>query len=66
MLEGKELEVKIGDYGSASVDLSDKGMLEASVSLKIDLIAELKKLAAKTGTQLDDQFLAYVEKLMGR
>lgn len=66
MLEGKEFEKQIGDYGQVSVDVDAKGIVEVAVGLKIDLIAELKKLAAKTGTTLDDQFLAVVEKLLGR
>lgn len=66
MFEGKELEGKIGDVGGYSVDLTEKGELEVSVMVKVDLVAEAKKLAAKTGTPIDDQAIAWLEKLMGR
>lgn len=65
-LEGKELDGKIGEYGAYSIDLNDKGELELAIGLKIDLVAEAKKLAAKTGTPIDDQAIAWLEKLMGR
>lgn len=77
MLEGKEVEGKIGEVGSYSVDVDSKGMLlaeakvetawgGASVLLKLDLIAECEKLAAKTSTKLDDQFIATLKALLGR
>jgi hypothetical protein len=66
MLEGKEVDVAIGNIGHASVDLDDKGNLEVGLSAKIDLLAELEKIAAKTGTQLDDAFVATLKKLLGR
>lgn len=61
MLEGKELEYKFGEYGSASVDLSDKGIVEVAVGVRVDLIAEVKKLAAKTATPIDDAAIAWLE-----
>lgn len=64
MLEGKELEYKIGEYGSASVDVNDSLEVEVAVGIKVSLIVELKKLAAKTNTQLDDQFLGVVEGML--
>jgi len=66
MLEGKELEGKIGSIGSYSVDISDTGMLAASVGLNIDLLAELAKLAKKTGTKIDDTVVQALMKLFGR
>lgn len=66
MLEGKEVEVKIGNYGAASVDVDAKGFVEVAVGIKVDLLAELEKLAAKTKTTLDDKFIATVKMLMGR
>lgn len=66
MLEGKELEYKIGDFGSASLDLSDKGIVELSVGVKIDLVAEIEKLAAKTATPIDDSIAAFLKKLVGK
>ena len=64
MLEGKEFETKIGEYGSATVDVTGDLKLKATVVLEVDLIAELKKLAAKTGTPLDDQAIAWVESML--
>jgi hypothetical protein len=66
MFEGKELEGKIGDVGAYSVDLTSKGEVEIMVGVKIDLVAEAKKLAAKTSTPLDDKAIAWLEILMGR
>lgn len=64
MLEGKELDVKIGEYGAASVDVTGELQLEVALSLKVDLIAEIKKLAAKTETPIDDTAIAWVESLV--
>lgn len=64
MLEGKEFEHKIGEYGSASVDLTDNGEVEIAIAVKINLVEEAKKLAAKTATPIDDQAIAWLEKLM--
>ncbi len=66
MLEGKEVEGNIGEFGGYSADLNDKGMLEISVSVHVDLVAEAKKLAAKTSTPIDDKAIEWLEKLMGR
>jgi hypothetical protein len=66
MLEGKELEGNIGSIGHYQADLDDKGNLDVMVGIKIDLIAECEKLAAKTGTKLDDSFVAVLKKLTGR
>jgi hypothetical protein len=64
MLEGKELEGKIGEFGGYSVDLGKDGKLTVSVEAKVDLIAELKKLAAQTATPMDDAAIAWVEKML--
>ena len=65
-LEGNEFEKKIGDYGAAIVDLDDKGMLTVSVGVKVDLLAEVEKLAAKTKTTIDDAAIAWLKGLVGR
>ncbi len=65
MLEGKEVEGKIGEYGGYSLDLNSKGELELALNLKINLVAEAKKLAEKTKTPLDDHAIAWLEKLQG-
>jgi hypothetical protein len=66
MLDGKELDGKIGDVGEYYVDVSDKGIVEIGVSIKVDLIAEALKLAEKTGTPVDDQAIKWLSVLMGR
>lgn len=66
MLEGKELEGKIGSVGEYSVDVDDKGVVTVSVGAKIDLLDELQKLAAKSNTTLDDKIVAYLKLFLGR
>lgn len=66
MFEGKEVSGKIGEYGGYGLDLQPDGILVASVELKIDLIAELEKLAAKTSTKIDDAAMAWVKGMLGR
>lgn len=66
MLAGKELEFKLGEYGSASVDVTGQGFLEVSLVAKVDLVAELEKLAAKTSTKVDDAAMAWVKGMLGR
>ena len=51
MLEGNELEKKLGEYGEVIVDVDDKLILTVGVNAKVDLIAELEKLAAKSGKE---------------
>jgi hypothetical protein len=64
MLEGKEVEGKLGEFGGYSVDLGKDGKLVIALEAKIDLIAELKKLCAKTATPVDDAAIAWVEKML--
>ncbi len=66
MLEGKEVEGKIGEFGGYSVDVDDKGMIEVAVGVKLDILAELEKIAAKTGTKIDDAVVDALKKLLGR
>jgi hypothetical protein len=66
MLEGKELEKNIGKYGQVSVDVTPRGEVEVAVAAKIDLLAELAKLAKKTGTEIDDVVVKGLMKLFGR
>jgi len=49
MLEGREVDGKIGEYGGYYVDISDNGDLELGVELsaKVNLFDELQKLAEK-------------------
>ena len=64
MLEGKEIQGEIGQYGGYFVDLNMKGQVEVGVSIKIDLVAELEKLAQKTNTPIDDHAIAWVKKMV--
>lgn len=64
MLEGKEIDKKIGDYGTASVDVTPDLKVKVEVGIEVDLIAELKKLADKTKTPLDNQAIAWVESMV--
>lgn len=61
MLEGKEFEKQLGNYGSVSVDVTPQLKLSVGVEAHVDIIAELKKLAAKTQTPIDDQAIAWIE-----
>lgn len=64
MFEGKELSGKIGEYGGYGVDLQPDGVLVASVELRVDLIAEVKKLADKTKTPYDNLAIAWIEGML--
>lgn len=66
MLEGNELEGNIGSIGNYKVDVQKDGHLEVSVGVKIDLLGEIEKLAAKTGNKIDDSVVEFLKKLMGR
>lgn len=66
MFDGKEFETKIGQYGSASVDLTPELKLKLNFELTVDLVVEAKKLAAKTKTPLDEQALRWLEILVGK
>lgn len=63
MLEGKELDGKIGEFGSYEVDVTPELKLKVSVGLELDIVAELKKLAVKTDTPMDDLVVSWLEKL---
>jgi hypothetical protein len=64
MLEGKEIDTKIGEYGRASVDVTPDMKLRIEVAIEVDLVHEAKKLAAKTGTPIDDAAIAWLEKIV--
>jgi hypothetical protein len=66
MFEGKEVEGKIGEIGQYSVDIDDTGMVEVSVGVKVDLIAELRKLAAKSSNSLDDKAVDFIAGLLNK
>lgn len=62
----QKVEGKIGSVGIWSQSISDKGVVNITVGVAIDLVAEAKKLAAKTSTPIDDQAIAWLESLMGK
>lgn len=64
MLEGTEFEQKIGEVGAVIVDVTPELKLSISAKVEVDLIGELKKLAEKTATPIDDAALAWIEKLV--
>jgi hypothetical protein len=64
VLEGTEFEQKIGQVGSVTVDVTPELKLKVSASVEVDLLAEIKKLAAKTATPIDDAAIAWIEKLV--
>ena len=64
MLEGPEFEQKIGQVGAVIVDVTPELKLSISAKVEVDLIGELKKLAEKTATPIDDAALAWIEKLV--
>lgn len=66
MLEGKEFEKQLGQYGSVSVDVTDKGIIEVAVAARIDIIAELEKIAEKTKNPIDDKVVAYLKEYLAK
>jgi hypothetical protein len=64
MLEGPEFEQKIGEVGAVIVDVTPELKLSISAKVEVDLIGEIKKLAAKTATPIDDAAIAWIEKLV--
>ena len=65
VLDGNELEKKIGEVGTAIIDINNELKLVASIKVEVDLLAELKKLAAKSATPVDDAAVLWIEKVLG-
>ena len=65
ILEGTELVQKLGEFGEASIDVTSDLKVIVALSAKIDLLAEVKKLADKTATPYDNAAIAWLEKLIG-
>lgn len=57
-------EAQLGEYGVASVALDSEAKVKIEVKAEVDLIKELEKLAAQTGTKVDDQVVAYIKGLI--
>ena len=64
VLEGNEFEQKIGQVGAVIVDVTTELKLSIYAKVEVDLIGELKKLAEKTATPIDDAALLWIEKLV--
>lgn len=61
MLEGKEFEKQLGQYGSVSVDVTPQLEVQVSLTAKLDIVAELQKIADKTKTPLDNTLLSGIK-----
>lgn len=77
ILEGKEVEQKLGDKGLLVVDVTDKGIVHVSMSyvdggleagsfVKLDLVSMLEMLVSKTDNNVDDALVASVKAALGR
>lgn len=64
MLEGNEIEAKLGDVGTVTVDVSPDLKVRAQVTVEVDLVSELKRLAEKTNTPIDDMAIAWIERVV--
>lgn len=80
ILDGKEVEVKIGDVGSLSVDVSKDGMvkvelvaskeldgvkLQTSSSAEVSIFVILEKACAKNDRVWDEALIAQVKMILG-
>lgn len=63
-LEKVELEGKIGNVGTYAVDVTPQLKLKVSVGVELPIIDYLKQAAAKTSTPIDDQAIAWIEKVL--
>lgn len=63
-LNDVEFKKEIGQVGEITVDVTNDLVLEVKAGVKIDIIAELKKLADKTATPHDNVALEWVEKIL--
>lgn len=77
ILEGNEVEQKLGDKGSLVVDVTDKGIVSVKLAyadgglkggsfVEMDLVGLLEMLAAKTGNDIDDALVASIKLALGR
>ncbi len=77
MLEGIEVEKKLGNSGSVILDVNGQGIavaqaswveggVSASLSVEVDVIMILEALVAKTDNQIDNGILAMVKGALGR
>jgi len=80
ILEGKEVEGKIGDVGSYSIDATKEGkvlialsvekdfggaLVKSVNSVEADLFSILEKVVAKTEAKWDDAVVAQLKAILG-
>ena len=80
MLEGKEVQGKIGDIGTYEIDIDAKGAVKFSVSINKDfgfgklsstnsmdtnVFTIAEEIAKKTKTTWDDKAIAGIKKILG-
>lgn len=77
MLDGKEVEGKVGAGGSYFIDVDAKGLVTAQISykegaldsgmfVKLDVIDLLKMASLKTANTLDDNMVTMISAALGR
>ena len=62
LLEGNEFEKQFSESVKVAVDVTPE--LKVKATVEVDLIAEAKKLAAKTQTPIDDKAIEWLEKIV--
>lgn len=80
MLEGNEVEKKIGEVGTLVIDVTDKGVATVSIevakeaegvkgkvsaSVEVSAVTLIEKLVAATKTKVDDAIVAQIKLLLG-
>lgn len=77
VLEGKEFETKVGEVGTAFIDVDAKGAvvagadvmvegIKAKLTIEGDIVALLEMLAMKTENKIDDKMIATIKAALGR
>ena len=80
MLEGNEVEKKIGEVGTLVIDVTDKGVATVSIevakeaegvkgkvsaSVEVSAVTLIEKLVAATKTKVDDAIVGQIKLLLG-
>jgi hypothetical protein len=64
MFKGKEFLGQVGNIGLVSCEVTDQLKVRLALTAEVNLIDELKRLAAKTKTPIDDKAIAWLEKIV--
>lgn len=59
-----EKQFELGEYGRAEVSVDSMLVLEALVAARVDIVLELKRIAAATKTPLDDKIVEGLENFL--